>query len=294
MVPTPRMCALVPACDEEQAHYQLHPWSEVKVVPVSTAHGNALPMLLVLADILCDCPQAEIVVVSADSYIANPEPFLQALLMARDRLALVPAVVVGATVSHPVAGTQWLMPGNKLGEGIFSFSEAINPSSEEECRQLRTRGAMWNTSSFIARGRFLWQILAHEMSAHAGAIAQLWRAGSPSSEAVERVLDDASQSGPALDVGDALLKQCGSIAITRVDQSGWNDWGSPEKVLHSLPSVFERDWLLSRLASAAPPTVRSHKTRPSKAPEILLPRIRSRSERRSPALRLVRATRTQD
>jgi mannose-1-phosphate guanylyltransferase len=256
IVPSRKMYALVSARDQTLAREQVSSWSGAKVVAVPEGQGSASVMLQILAELVDECSEAEVMAVSANSYIPNPRPFLEAMLSARERLGLVPAVLVGATASRAVPSMKWLVPGGPLGDGIYAFREAKSPSSEEECRKLKAQGAMWNTASFVARGRFLWQILARQLPTQAASITQLWRRGFPKPETLARAVADAAQGAPAVDVVEVLLQENNAIGVVRVDGSGWNAWNSAEEVLHSLASPLERGWLLSRLGST-PASTRS-------------------------------------
>lgn len=101
-----RMFALVSSSDETRARAQLGAWPWVNVLSLPANCTSPVGLLLVLAEVLADCPQAEIIVVSANCYLAHPEPFVRALLSARNELDLVPAVVLGATSTRAAAGQQ--------------------------------------------------------------------------------------------------------------------------------------------------------------------------------------------
>lgn len=245
-----RMFALVSSSDEARARAQLGAWPWVNVLSLPPSCTSPIGLLLVLAEVLADCPQAEIIVVSANCYVAHPEPFVQALLSARHELDLVPAVLLGATSTRADASQQWLIPGRRLGEEIYSLSDAkLQPSAGEvEC--LLEQGALMNTSALIARGRFLWQTLAREMPSQARAAAKLWRAGRPLAHAMERTLAEISAERTEVDLDTMLLRSSGSIAIAKVEGSGWSNWRTPDEVFQSLPNRLERGWLMARLEMA--------------------------------------------
>ncbi len=255
-----RMFALVSASDEARARTQLGAWPWVNVLSLPPSCTSPVGLLLMLAEVLADCPQADVMVVSANCYVAHPEPFVQALLSARSELDLVPAVLLGATSTRADACQQWLIPGRRLGEEIYSLSDAKLQPNPAEAESLLAHGAVMNTSAFIARGRFLWHTLAREMPSQARAAAKLWRAGRPLAQAMERTLAEISSEPTEADLDSMLLRSSGSIAIAKVEGSGWSNWRTPAEVFHSLPSRLERGWLMSRLEMAQPshptPTMR--------------------------------------
>ena len=244
--------ALVPEREEERASDQLVPWPRVEVVTVPPRHGSACALLLVLSEILLKSPHAEILVVSADSYVPDPRPFVDALDSARAQLGLVAAVLLGASATGLEDGRRWLVPGFRLSEEIFTLSDGRVPASEEECAALFAQGAMWNTSTLIARGQFLLRVLARALPLQADAIAKARRAGRSSPVELAEVLAGFAPPSCAVELDALMMDEIGAIAVARVTGSGWNDWRTPEQVLRSLPSHFERAWLTSRLGAVSP------------------------------------------
>jgi hypothetical protein len=251
LVPSRQTYVVVPAHDEARATAQIASWSGAQVLGVREGLGSASSVMQILAEVLSTCPEADVIVASADGYVAHPESFLRAFVSARGRLGMVPAVVLGAAVARPMSSGQWLLPGKRIGESLYSFREAHEPSTEEDSRRLMAQGAMWNTSTFVARARFLWQVLARVLPKQAESIIQLWRMGWPASETLAHAVAAAAPGEPVLEHCEVLLREGDSIAVTKVEGSGFSDWSSPEEVLHSLPNPLERGWLLSRLASEA-------------------------------------------
>jgi mannose-1-phosphate guanylyltransferase len=243
--------ALVPEREEERARDQLEPWTRVEVATVPASHGLASALLLPLSEILTKSPHAEIVVVSADCYVPDPRPFVDALDCARAQLGLVTAVLLGAVATGPEDGRRWLVPGLRLGEEIFTLSDSRIPTSEEECAALVAQGAMWNTSTFIARGQFLLRVLARALPLQADAIARARRAGRSSPAELAEVLTGFAPASCSVDLDELIMEEVGTIAVARVKGSGWDDWKTPERVFRSLPSHFERAWLSSRLSAGS-------------------------------------------
>jgi mannose-1-phosphate guanylyltransferase len=243
--------ALVPEREEEAALDQLVPWPRVEVTAVPPGHGSACALLLVLSDILLRSPHAEIVVVSADCYVPDPRPFIDALDCAREKLGLVSAVLLGAVATGPEDGRRWLVPGRRLGEDVFTLSHGRIPASVDECATLFAQEAMWNTSAFIARGQFLLRVLARALPLQADALAKARRSGRYSPAELAEVLADFVPAPCAVELDDLMMEEIGAVAVARVEGSGWSDWRTLEQVLRSLPSHFEQAWLSSRLASSS-------------------------------------------
>ena len=68
---------------------------------------------------------------------------------------------------------------------VYELAEAELASHEIERTKQLARGAMYNTSSFIARGRFLWQVLSDESPAQANVVVSTQRAGRSSLASLE-------------------------------------------------------------------------------------------------------------
>jgi mannose-1-phosphate guanylyltransferase len=246
--------ALVSEPDEEAARSQLEAWSNVEVVGVPRGCGGACALLLVVGEILLESPHAEIVVVSAECYLANPQPFIASVPRARAQLGLAPAVLLGVAATDVTPGRRWLVPGVPLGEEVFGLRDARVPTSEDDCTTLIEQRAMWNTSAFVARGPFLIRALTRAMPLQVEAIARAWQAGRFSPTDVGNVLAALPRGSCAIDVDALMMREIGAIAVARVEGAGWSDWRSSEEVLRSLSSQSERAWLSSRLdASSAGP-----------------------------------------
>ena len=239
--------AILLSRDEAQARAQIVHWPDVKVVAIPEAGGVACGLLSVLVEILAESPQAEILVVSAESYVADPRPFIATLARARAQLGLASAVVLGTAASCLDLCRPWLVPGARLEKAIFSLADAPVPASKAERQALLASGAMWSTSTFVARGHFLLRVLARALPEEAKALAR----GYPVPHERADVLGGTADTSN-VDVEALLLRETGSVAIARVEGGGWNDWRNPDQVFHSLRSPFELAWLLSRLAADAP------------------------------------------
>jgi mannose-1-phosphate guanylyltransferase len=242
-----RMHVLVSARDEPRAHDQLGVWPDVHVVTLPVGHMPTCALLLMLTEILVESPHAEIVVVSANRYVAAPRPFVAALARAHTYLGLVPAVLVGVAVDEEEARREWLLPGAQLGEEVFVLVDAQRPENDAERAVLRARGAMQNTSAFVARGSFLQQVLARALPALAGAITKLWRMGRPDPREVALVLGEITCGTPGTDLDGLLLREIGSLAVARVEGAGFSEWRTPRQVFDSLRNPSAQAWLRSRL-----------------------------------------------
>jgi mannose-1-phosphate guanylyltransferase len=251
-VPVSRTFVLVPEGDQPRARQQLLGSPGLNILEVPHGGGCAVTVMQVLAKILLDKPDAAVIVASADFYLANPRPFVRTIFSSKDKLGMFPAIVMGASLKVPRVNGPWLLPGTRLGDGLFSFRKTIEPTSEEEARRLIVQGAMQNTSSFITSAAFLWETVSRELPEQARTMSQLWRNIRPSSQSMVRPVSGIRRH-PGGDCLPMLFGRPNAIAIARVDGLGFSDWSCPETVLHSLPSPLERGWLLSRIASEVPP-----------------------------------------
>jgi hypothetical protein len=159
---------------------------------------------------------------------------------------------MGAAADGCAPGQELLLPGAQLGEEIFALTSVYHPVSESACASLVEQEAMLATSAFIARGPFLYHVLARALPATADAISHMWRTGHPSSAELASALRQVTTTTCMSDAHALLLREIGSVAVARVKGAGYSDWETPEQVFHSLRSPFELAWLLSRLRVDSP------------------------------------------
>ena len=115
-------------------------------------------------------------------------------------------------------------------------------ASPVEAAELAAAGALWNTSTVVARAEHLWYLAALQLPMQAEAVARLWAGkGSLANAAATACLM------PSAELNGALLRGAKNSAVIAVRGSGWTDWTSPEHVMDSVQDPRELELLLSRI-----------------------------------------------
>ena len=242
-IPAERMVVIVSSAHEAAAHAQLREWPGIDLVVRSAACGAGLDLLLALGRVFSRSPGARVVVTPADHYVPRPEALVESVVAASQALDHAAAIFVGVSGCHRKGKRAWLVPGNPLGGRIFSLARWGERASSAQAAHLEAAGALWDTSTVVARAEYLWYLAARQMPMQAEAVACLW-AGRPS-------LASAVATGclemPPIDVSDLLLRWAKDIAVIPVHRSGWTEWTCAQDVIDSLEDRRELDVLLSRI-----------------------------------------------
>ena len=239
-IPAARMVVVVSSAQEAVARAQLREWHGIDLVVRPAAWSAGLDLLLSVGRVFSRSPGARVVVTPADHYVPHPEAWLDSVVAASKALDQAVVILLGATSRHRKANQAWIAPGKPLGGRIFSVerwgeraSQAAQPAP----------GALWDTSTVVARAEYLWYLAARQMPMQAEAVACFW-AGRPS-------IASAAATGclemPAMDISGALLRGAQDIGVIAVRGSGWTEWNSAQDVIDSLEDRRELDLILSRI-----------------------------------------------
>jgi mannose-1-phosphate guanylyltransferase len=200
-----------------------------------TAHGILLSVLSVLA---LD-PLAQIVFLPADHYVRDEAALavgLRALVaqMTRDPASL---AVLGMQPERADSQLGYVLPGANLPDGSLGVAAFCEKPSASVAARLIADGALWNSFIFGGFGLTLLSLLHHrlgdtvELVAHALARDVQQRAGDRALETLYRGLPTIDFSRSVLQGGEAALRVVASRAC------GWNDLGTPDRVLQTLQEL---------------------------------------------------------
>jgi mannose-1-phosphate guanylyltransferase len=197
--------------------------------------GTLCGLLLPLAHVLREDPTAPVVIYPSDHHVSRIGPFVQAVRDALDAIERAPAraVLVGASADRPATDLGWILPGTPLtpnddARSVLSFVE--KPGASAAARLLKS-GALWNTL-----------VIALD----AGAFWQTTLEARPEADVRREIYAHL----PSLDLSrDRLARQSG-LGVIELQESGWSDCGTPERLFESLAHGGTLDRLLGRLGGA--------------------------------------------
>lgn len=195
------------------------PRANVLVQPRNLDTGPG--MLLSLATLAARDPDATVAVFPSDHHVRNEAAFQRHVVHMRrlvderypDRIAL-----LGVRPDRPDTELGYIAPGTRLGGAAASF--AVAAFHEKPARGLAAnlirRGGLWNAFVMVGRVRRFLELLDEVRPSDVVA-----------SEASTRCYDRLAPWNFSRDFL-ALIPQ--HLLVTRADDLGWSDWGTPEAV----------------------------------------------------------------
>jgi mannose-1-phosphate guanylyltransferase len=183
-----------------------------------TAAGILLPLLRVLAR----DPEATVLVLPSDHYVADERVFARATEAAMTAAEREPAslVLVGVAPEEVDPELGWMLPGRPAG-GLRVVDAFVEKPEPELASELLRQGGMVNTFVFAVRGaqllalfeRLLPELTAALVGKDAAALAEVYR------------------TLPAADFSRTVLEGAGeSLRVVAAEACGWNDLGTPARV----------------------------------------------------------------
>jgi mannose-1-phosphate guanylyltransferase len=242
-----RVVVVVAAEREALARRQLM-GQGVDVVAQPSNRGTGPGILLPLARIMARDPQARVVVLPSDHYVRDEAKFERSIhvatLASDDQVAL-----LGAVPDHAETQYGWIVTGRKLaaqrGSVVNHFCEKPPAALAEH---LLRQGALWNTFIMVGLARHFWA-LASEHLRPALSLFERYRDAVDGPEE-EAVLQHTYRCMPVSDFSRDLLQKAIGLRAVPLEECGWSDWGTPERVLESLRHHDDYVRLSHRLAVA--------------------------------------------
>jgi len=233
----PEQIVVIVASEREaRARSQLASFGALHLVPQPRNLGTGPGILLPLALVMAEDPQAIVVVLPSDHFVRDEEPFRETIRCAEQRARESGAVVlVGAVPDSPDPQYGWIVP--RRGEAgrlqVHCFEEKPNPTVAQ---RLLDAGAFWNTFVLVSSAKRLWELGAAHLPVHSRALDP-FREGSTIQK--RELVWHAYEDLPAADFSREVLEHAGGLEVVPLPECGWSDWGTPERVLASLRGTPE-------------------------------------------------------
>jgi mannose-1-phosphate guanylyltransferase len=246
---TPERIVVVVAEErEELARQQLQRYRGLDIVAQPINRGTGPGILLPLARIMAFDPKAKVVVMPSDHYVRDDVPFERCIRLASaasdDQVAL-----IGAVPDHAETQYGWIVPGRTLAA---QRSSTVNQFCEKPPAALAERlyrsGALWNTFIMTGSARHFWSLGCEHLKA-AVSLFELYQEAMNGPDE-ERVLREIYRYMPVSDFSREVLQKANGLRVVPLDECGWSDWGTPQRVLDSLRHHDDYAVLSRRLAMA--------------------------------------------
>ena len=121
--------------------------------------------------------------------------------------------------------------GEARPDGSHVLERFVEKPDTATARALRSSGALWNTFLLAGPATGLWSLIERHLLAHARALGDLdCLSFAPGAPDLDLVFDRLAPADFSRDV----LQHAGELAVVAMTDSGWDDWGTPDRVLRSL------------------------------------------------------------
>lgn len=241
---TDRISVVVPATYAELARTQLAEFPELEVIPQPRNLDTGPGMLLPLIRILRRDAAARVVFLPSDHHVPCTEPLVAAIR----ETALREITLIGVAAMDPEVEYGWIVRGQQIGRtNAFEAREFHEKPPLAIADRLWRTGGLWNTFISIAPATEYWMLVRRHLPVHAAAFEHYGRSlgGRDEAHALASLYGRLEAANFSRDV----LAHAGHLAVVPVSGTGWSDWGSPERVLHSLHGTPAHEALLARLRS---------------------------------------------
>lgn len=235
-----RVCAIV-----AQQHHRW--WSNIdtltslpqpNLIVQPRNRGTAIGTLYSLVHILSQDPEAQVLMLPSDHYVAQESVLQRSLAAAMEHVARCPdrPVLLGLRPDEPDSELGYVVPGNGDGFGGQTVARFVEKPELTVAAQIVRGGGLWNTFIIAASARALLNLflprfapIVMEMQVIVGnALQQRPALGWPA-------IVDMYTRLPDLDFSrDVLEGRETSLSVLPVPPCGWSDLGTPHRVGETL------------------------------------------------------------
>lgn len=208
------------------------PADNIIVQPANRGTGNGI--MLPVLQILDRDPEARILVMPSDHYVAD-EPVLIAgmrrALRALERVSE-DVLLLGIAPDEVDPDLGYIEPGAAAGDGLYAVEQFIEKPSAALAGELIASGGLWNSFIMAARGQALLDLYANRFPEVVLAMVGALRVGRRGCWSRLRRLYDHL---PAIDFSRHVITGAEArLRLMPVPACGWSDLGTPERVSRTL------------------------------------------------------------
>jgi mannose-1-phosphate guanylyltransferase len=200
------------------------PRSHLLAEPV--ARNTAAPIGWAAATIARTDPDAVLVVLPADHYIADEPGFRAVLSRAIGAAEDGWITTVGIEPTRAETGYGYIEVGAPLSGGVDAVARFVEKPDRERARAFVDGGKhLWNGGMFVFRARVMKDAIARHLPAVAAGLDRLDAAAAAGDE--ERALAEVFPAMPSISIDHGVMEKADRVAVVP-GSFGWNDVGSWE------------------------------------------------------------------
>ncbi|MCW5827817.1 MAG: NTP transferase domain-containing protein [Deltaproteobacteria bacterium] len=194
--------------------------------------GTAPGLLLPVLDILRRDPEATLMVLPSDHYVADEGVVEESLELAAEEARDGSLVLLGIQPEHANTEYGWIVPrpagasAQKTAEAVDCFVEKPDATTAE---RLFNGGAVWNSFMFTVRADSLLHIYAQALPGllQSMMVASRYRHDADGPRIVDGIYE---LIGDACFSKQVLQRVVSSLRVVHVPSCGWSDLGTPDRL----------------------------------------------------------------
>ena len=247
-----RIVVVVAADRENIAREQLRSHDGLDVVVQPRNRGTGAGILLPLARVLAKEPNAQVVILPSDHYVREEYTFAESVLRAqRTAQASNSVVLLAATPDRAETQYGWIVPDRSAAvAGAFRVARFHEKPPAALARSLYLRGALWNTFIMTGTVSRFWELARHHLPLQSALFTPYCRHIGTEREAA--FLQEIYERLVPADFSRDVIEKADGLGVETLGPCGWSDWGTPERVLHSLQGTREWAELMAKLVGRLP------------------------------------------
>jgi mannose-1-phosphate guanylyltransferase len=169
-------------------------------------------------------PDAVVMVLPSDHFIADEAGFRTTALAAAELAKICAIATIGITPTRPETGYGYMEKGQQLGGSAFAVKRFVEKPDRARAETYVTSGQyLWNSGMFFFRARAMSEMIGKHLPELARGIARIDHATVAGNEAAE--LASVFPTLPAISIDHGVMEKADSVAMVAGD-FGWSDVGS--------------------------------------------------------------------
>ena len=169
-------------------------------------------------------PDAVVMVLPSDHFIADEAGFRTAVVEAAELTKSCAIATIGITPTRPETGYGYMEKGRALGRSVFEVKRFVEKPDRARAETYVTSGQyLWNSGMFFFRAEAMGEMIARHLPELAHGIARIDHAAATSHAAAE--LASVFPTLPAISIDHGVMEKADSVAMVAGD-FGWSDVGS--------------------------------------------------------------------
>ncbi len=211
-----------------QESLQSLPQDNVIIQPQN--RGTAIGILLPTLRILARDPDARILILPSDHYVANESVLNKAMHLALDDIGERPegVALLGIEADEPDPELGYIVPSSDAHPRLRRVSRFVEKPPAAHARRLIARGALWNSFILACRARSLIDLYVRRCPD----VVHLLRAiESHDYASLTQVYDELPEIDFSRHIATGQERQ---LVVTAVPRCGWNDLGTPHRLARTL------------------------------------------------------------